>query len=513
MQYLETWRQLSTANRIAALAALAVTVLMISMLINTATKPPMALLYSGLDPSAAGEILEALEAMDTRSEVRGDAIYVPEPQRDATRMALAREGLPRQSQAGFEILDDLNGFATSSELFDATYWRAKEGELARTILATEGVKSARVHIAVPKKSAFVKETLSPSAVVTASMGRGQLDAGRAAAMRLVVALAVPGLAPDQVAVLDAAGGVILAPGPDDAGAVSGSRVTDREKVLEQDLVGLLEARVGPGNARVKVMLAVSEEQEVRHERVLDPERRILTSRESTESSEQGTDGAGVVTVASNLPDGDAASTTTPAQSKRNETSENTRFDVSEIRTETVTAPGALKRVHVAVLINDEPITAEDGSTTIAKRSEPELEALRNLVEAAVGFDASRGDVVTIESMPFNQPAPLGAAATKNAIQSFFSNNLMLMLQLLIPAAVSLILGLFVLRPLLTGAKTPLSVEATNAASPQAPALSAPIAATTATTLPVNDLQRLASEQRTAATAVLKNWLEQTEPSR
>lgn len=513
MQFVDAWRSLPVRGKAAAVGAFLVILLMLSLLGRAASTPSMALLYSGLDPSASGEILEALEAMDVPSDVRGDAIYVPETKRDATRMALARDGLPRQSQAGFEILDELSGFSTSTDMFDAAYWRAKEGELARTILAERGVRSARVHIAVPKRSAFTRDKIAPSAVVTAEMSRGRLDAKRAEAMRLLVALATPGLAPEQVAVLDAAGGVVLAPGGGDMAMLSGAGIDDRERALEHDLVNLLEARVGPGNARVKVALAVSDEQTVRHERSVDPERRALTTSETAEVSEQGTDGGGVVTVASNLPEGDAApAATAAAQSRRSENQSTSRYEISEVKTETVTMPGALRQVHVAVLINEPLAAGADPAAAPEKRSPEEIEALKKLVAAAVGFNEARGDVVTIESMAFDQPEPAGETATDGGVLDVVGDNLMPILQLAIPAIVSLILALFVLRPLL--ATTKPGAEAAPAPQGAAPQLAAAAVAAIPLTpaTPIDELQRIASEQRPAASAVLKTWLEQSEPA-
>lgn len=511
----EVWRKLSLRNKAIAIAAAIAIALALAALARAATAPRMALLYAGLDPSASGEILQALETMDIGAEVRGDAIYVPERRRDATRMALAREGLPRQSQAGFEILDDLKAFSTSSDMFDATYWRAKEGELARTIIAEQGVRSARVHLAMPKRSAFARKETAPSAVVTVRMAYGRLDSPRAQAMRLLVALAVPGLSPDKVAVLDAAGGVVLAPGESDQSRLALSATNEREKELERDLAEMLEARVGPGNVRVKVTLTVSDEQVVRRERVVDPERRALLSSETTQISEQGAEAAGVVTVASNLPEGDAAASAAPAQSRRNENSEAARFELSEVKTETVSMPGALRQVHVAVLVNEAPRPAEGGAEAPAPRSPEELEALRKLVAAAIGFSQARGDVVTIESLPFDAPAPAGSEAADDFLADAVARNLVPVLQLVIPALVTLILGLFVLRPLLSGGK---AGAASPAPAGQAPALAAepagaPPARIPQGAAPLEELNRIAAEQKDAASAVLKSWLEQPEPAR
>jgi flagellar M-ring protein FliF len=511
------WRRLSDRNKVVAIAAAVAIAISIAALTRAATTPRMALLYSGLDPAASGEILQSLEAMDVRSDVRGDAIYVPEDKRDATRMALARDGLPRQSQAGFEILDDLKSFATSSEMFDATYWRAKEGELARTILAENGVRGARVHLAIPKRTAFVRSQAAPSAVVTVRMSYGRLDVERARAVRLLVALAVPGLSPDRVAVLDAAGGVVLSPGESDDAQGTLNKTSDRERALEQDLVQLLEARVGPGNARVKVTLAVSDEQVVRQERLVDPERRALATRESTEISEQGSDASGVVSVASNLPEGDATTTTTPSQSQRNESTEAARYELSEVKTETVTMPGALKQVQVAVLINQLAETSAEAAPTPTPRTEAELESLRKLVAAAIGFNETRGDVVTIESLPFDTPEAAGSEATSDFFVTAIRPNLIPILQLVIPAIVTLVLALFVLKPLLSNtneAVTP-AMGAAPLSSPAgvAPAVAQLSAPSQKHDTPIDVLQRIAGEETGAASTVLKSWLEQSEPTR
>lgn len=514
MPLLKAWNDLPDRRKAMVMAAAIAIALAIAALAKAASTPRLSLLYAGLDPAASGEILQSLETMDVRAEVRGDAIYVPESLRDATRMALAREGLPRQSQAGFEILDDLKSFATSSEMFDATYWRAKEGELARTILAEPGVRAARVHLAIPKRSSFARAQAAPSAVVTVRMAQGRLDSRRAQAMRLLVALAVPDLSPDKVAVLDAAGGVVLAPGAGDETQASINKTNDREKALEQDLVEMLEARVGPGNARVKVTLAVSDEQVVRQERLVDPDRRALATSETSQISEQGSDAGGVVTVASNLPDGDATAATAPAQSRRNESSEATRYELSEVKTEIVTPPGALRQVQVAVLINQPSRTGAEDAQSPPARTNEELESLRKLVSAAIGYNEERGDVVTIESLPFDEPLADGTEATADAVADFLERNLVPILQLVIPALVTLVLALFVLRPLLSGggdaAPPSLAGDSVNPALNAAPAAAQIAAHPHAEATPLDQLQRVAAEDKGAASAVLKSWLEQPE---
>lgn len=499
------WNELSFSRKAILVGVLVTTLIVCAAVMNMATKPRMAFLYGGLDASAAGDVLSALEAMDVDAEVRGEAIYVPEPQRDALRMALARQGLPRQGQPGFELLDELNGFATTSEMFDAAYWRAKEGELARTLLATPGVKSARVHIAAPKSSSFTRRRRSPSASATITMSRGRLDMQQATAMRYLIALAVPDLQPEQVAVIDSVNGVILKPGAGDPMEIAEGEVGDRERRLEADLIDLLEARVGPGNARVTVSLDLDRERETVSERILDPESRVMMGQETTEMSESGTGGASAVTVASNLPDGEANGQQTPSSSSRSETNESTRFDISEVQRQREKMPGAISRVHVAVLVN-EPAPAE--GETAASRSDTELQSIRELVTAAVGFNEARGDVVTVKSMPFHEYQPVETPEESGGVMLFLQQNIMSILQIVIPALVVIVLGMFVLKPVLTQdiaggearALADLTAKAESGAPPQ---LAAP-------KTPLEELRAVSAADKEATATVLKSWLGETE---
>ena len=132
------------------------------------------MLYSGLDATAAGEVVAELEAEGVAFEVDGAAILVDSAARDRIRMALAAKGLPAGGPAGYEILDNLSGFGTTSQMFDAAYWRAKEGELARTITGSPDVRAARVHLANPVSQPFSR-TPAGSASVTVTMARGELE--------------------------------------------------------------------------------------------------------------------------------------------------------------------------------------------------------------------------------------------------------------------------------------------------------------------------------------------------
>ena len=166
--------------------------------------PGMALLYSGLEGTTSGEVIAALDQRTVSYEVRGDSIFVDDSQRDSLRMTLAAEGLPANGGSGYELLDNLSGFGTTSQMFDAAYWRAKEGELARTVLAMPEVKSARVHIAQAPTQLF-QEKGQPTASVTVVTAAGGLNPMQAKALRHLLQISSGQIVQPQKALTKAMG--------------------------------------------------------------------------------------------------------------------------------------------------------------------------------------------------------------------------------------------------------------------------------------------------------------------
>ena len=443
-QLVKVWSGLDMRRRvIAGLATVAMFVAILAMS-RMATTPSMTLLYAGLESSAAGDVVSALEQRNVPFEVRGGSIYVPSTQRDELRLTLAGEGLPMTGGRGYELLDSLNGFGTTSQMFDAAYWRAKEGELARTIVAGPFVAQARVHIAHSGTSPFQRRT-RPTASVSVVPAGASVTAAQANALRYLVVSAVAGLAVEDVAVIDANGRLI---GPaDDTGAPGNA--DDRAQRLRERVLRLVEARVGTGNAVVEVSVDTVTETESIRERRFDPEGRVAISTETEERSDSSQNqAAGDVTVASNLPDGGAAQGD-GSRAQASETRERVNYEVSETEHEILRAPGAIKRLTVAVLVNDLAGTDPQGNVTTVVRPAQELDALRDLVASAVGFQEDRGDIITIRSMELPAAEPPGTAATARMLNGF-ELDVMLLLQIAVLSVTALVLGIFVLRPILTG---------------------------------------------------------------
>ncbi len=438
------WNGLDARRRlIAGLSVLAI-IAAIYGISRVATEPDLAMLYSGLDAKAAGEVVAELEAEGVAFEVDGTAIMVDSASRDRVRMALAAKGLPAGGPAGYEILDGLSGFGTTSQMFDAAYWRAKEGELARTITGSPDVRSARVHLSNPVAQPF-QRTPAGSASVTVSMARGELGRDQAEAIRYLVSSAVAGVTPEAVAVIDAARGVVLA-GKDDALHGGRSSPDQRAETLRANIQRLLEARVGPGRAIVEVNVDADMESQTITERTVDPDSRVAVSSETEESADSSQGSTPSVTVASNLPDGDVGGNNGENKASSSKTTERQNFEISETRRERVIQPGQVRKISVAVMVDGITAPGADGKDAWAPRPPEEMETLRQLVQSAVGFDAGRGDTVTIESLQFTLPPDQGtlAEAAGSRFLELWGGRLA---QLGVLGAIVIALIVFVLRPM------------------------------------------------------------------
>jgi flagellar M-ring protein FliF len=440
------WERSDPRQRIVSVLAALAALLALGGLASVAMRPSMALLYAGLDQSASGAVVAALEARGVPYEARGDGIFVAEGERDRMRMALAADGLPESGAAGYELLDSLSGFGTTAEMFDAAYWRAKEGELARTILALPSVRKARVHLANPVRRAFSQGgTATASVVVTTA--NGALPASQAEAVRFLVASAVAGLDLQNVSVIDAERGVLLRAGDD--GSMMGANGETKAETLRRNVERLLAARVGVDSIMVEVSVDTDRNAEKVTERVLDPESRVAVHTDTEETSDESSGGGGNdVTVASNLPDGDVQTNgggASAANSTR--TRERVNYEVSEVLRERTRSAGDVRRISIAVLVDGITTIAPDGTISWAARPPQELEALSALVRSAVGFDEGRGDLLSIESMQFARVPDIGSEAAAGA-SGFFAANAMTLIQLAVLSLVVLALGLFVLRPMM-----------------------------------------------------------------
>ncbi len=511
------WAGLDPRRRLIAGLSLLAILAAVYGISRVATEPSLAMLYSGLDSVAAGEVVAELEAEGVAFEVEGTSIMVASAARDRIRMALAAKGLPAGGPAGYEILDNLSGFGTTSQMFDAAYWRAKEGELARTITGSPDVRAARVHLSNPVTQPFSRIPAG-SASVTVTMARGELDRSQAEAIRYLVSSAVAGVTPEAVAVMDAAKGVVLA-GKDDPLTGGPSSPNARAETMRRNIQRLLEARVGAGKAIVEVNVDADMDSQTITERTVDPESQVAVSTETEEKTESAQGSNPSVTVASNLPDGDAGGNKNESKSNANSSRERQNFEVSETRRERVILPGQVRKISVAVMVDGIIAPGADGKDAWAPRPPEEMETLRQLVQSAIGFDAARGDTVTLESLQFTLPPEAGALAERSG-SGFLAANGASLAQLGVLGAIVLALIFFVLRPMTS--RRPL-LELAELAGPRAfaaePRRQPQLAGGDLLDLPaqtVNKIERLrdviASRGEDSA-AVLRSWIESPDTRR
>lgn len=496
MNFLSNLKALPASRQLMLAAAVLGVVIAMTFMVQGAMKKPMALLYSGLDASVTGEIIDELEKRGTHYELKGDAIFVPQDDRDSVRFALARDGLPKQSVQGYELLDNVNGFSVTSEMYNAAYWRAKEGELTRTILAVPGIESARVHIGASLRSGFARSEPAQTASVTISTAH-DLTGSQAQGIQYLVALAVSGLNPDEVAVIDLNKGILAGPGIATA-EQPGVKAQSQESQLEQKILRLLEARVGAGNARVSVSVDVSHERQKTSAVTYDPDSRVVRRRTTGDVSETSGGTSGALTVSSNLP-----ASGSPSGSQSNSTtknsSESVSYEINETRTETEKLPGQVERVSVAVLVNDQVLGLDAAAADAATAKDQMVSNFRQLVTSAVGLDLSRGDNLTVEFMPFQVAPPAEMVTAPSLMDQLLDRYLWSGVQILVLGLVVIVLALGVVRPLLKQPKT-------QAVSMDDPNLLGSEAGTGTAADPFASLKDYALERQDDAAAILQEWL-------
>ena len=390
-----------------ALGALVIAILV--AIIFTFSKPQMTVLFSGLTDADAGAVVSELESMDVPVRVSGDGrtIYAPSGRVPRLRMLLAEQGIPAGGAVGYELFDDKSSLGLTSFMQDMTRLRALEGELSRTIQTLDTVESARVHLVLARRDPFSRERADPTASVVVRMrGARNLDGDQAAAIRHLVASAVPSLNPGRVSVMDARMGAVFAEetGPMAGAASVNGLQGEIEERLARAAESVLVPTLGAGRVAVRVNADLRTEREVRRSERFDPQETVLRSRQIIDETESAIEPNGdqPVTVEQNLPEADVGNTGGNAGSSSDiERSESvTNFEISSVRSEMVLEPGDVERLSVSVIVDNKRSVDEDGNVVFEPRTEQELAQIAGLVRSAIGFDASRGDVITVENMPF-----------------------------------------------------------------------------------------------------------------
>jgi flagellar M-ring protein FliF len=433
--------------------------------------PNYALLYAGLDPKDAAAVTQALQSTGTpfRLGADGASISVPADVLADTRLKLAAQGLPQGSTAGATSAQNDSPFGMS-DLAESTHYREMlETDLGNTIAGLQFVRAARVHLALPKPSAFIRDNHPASASVLLTLYPGrQLDSSQVQAIVHLVSSSVPDLDPAQVSVVDQQGTLLTVSDPNSPGAVGDAHmrlVTRMENSYAQRIETLLTPLVGAGRVRAQVDVALDFSQTEKASESYDGDKPALRS-EQTSSDTKRDDGNGQIAGAlSNQPPNTVAQPTaakpnagTPpaANAAASNTASATPSDSSSSATRNyelgrtishVTDPaGRLTRVTVAVVVDNKP--AADGKGKSIPLSTQELQHLTDLTKNAVGYDQQRGDSVTVINQAFSDDI---ATDTAPVAQPFWMRPGMLdLIKQGAGILIALLIAFGLLRPLLKG---------------------------------------------------------------
>jgi flagellar M-ring protein FliF len=376
-----------------------------AFLLWNALRTDWRILYADLDPDDARQIGQTLTQAQIPFDVAagGGILRVPAPQLDKARLATAPKGGVKSGRLGFELFDKPNWVGSE---FDeqVNYQRALEGELEHTVASLADVESARVHLVMLHDSLFREQERPAKASVVLKLRHRSLADGEPEAIRNLVASAVDGLAPERVVLVDAAGHLPF--GPKTAEAVRLSA----EQALEEKLIATLEPVTGVGNVRVSVTLGYDDAATEQTDETYDPDQSATLSVQRTEQTAGNQPvAAGIPGTASNAPNSQALpvypTQTTPPQTAKSEAS---TYGVSKTVRHVVENPGRVRRLTAAIVVNDRLMQPASKGKAAAwqPRSADELRNLTTIAQAAVGFDAQRGDMLTVQDLAFDDNRPL-----------------------------------------------------------------------------------------------------------
>jgi flagellar M-ring protein FliF len=425
---LALWQQLGLNQRVSlAVAALAVAGGLIAVVLWS-RRPDYQLLYARMGDKDSAAVISYLQGQNIPHQISagGATVAVPADRVYKLRMDLAAKGLPSGEGVGFEIFDK-GQFGLSDFVQRTNYLRALQGELARTIGQLSGVRAARVMIVQPENRLLLTDSgVKPTASVFVDMGGSRLEVEQVNAIRHLVANAVQGLGPDQVAVVDNRGRVLsedLKQDPTLGTASSQMRYKQQvEDYLSRKVESMLAQVIGPGQAVVRVSAEIDTEATSITAEKYDPDGQVVRTQTSTEDVNNVTEsrsGGGVVGVSANVPEkaanAEQVASRPVSNSEQNRKNRTTTYEINRTLTNTTRNPGTVKNVTAAVLIAQRPPLAVAAATPPAEGAAPaapqprprtaeELAALRQVVVNALGLKAEAGEsldnVVTLQEVPF-----------------------------------------------------------------------------------------------------------------
>lgn len=467
------FNDLPPQRKLGLMVALAAVIALVVGSVMWAQAPDYRVLYGNLSDSDGGAVLEALQQQNIPYKTGpGGAIMVPSAMLYDARLKLAAEGLPKGGAVGFELMDTQK-FGMTQFQENVNYQRALEGELTRTISTISAVQGARVHLAIPKRTVFVREEQKPSASVLLSLHPGRtLDKAQVAGIVHLVASSVPEMPPANVTVIDQNGNMLTSGA--NAGVHTGLDSSQLEylRQVEQDYVrrieGIISPITGANNIRAQVTadldFSMTEQTAETYRPNPGPEQSSIRSQQTSESyAEGGQNAAGVPGALSNQPPGAATAPITAAgrptggtQTTTTATTANTplhkesttNYELDKTISHTKLPVGSIKRLSVAVVVNNKAVKDKRGKLSYQALGKDEMTQIQNLVKEAMGYSEARGDTLNVVNAPFDlaesqEAAPLPLWQDP-ALQSLAKD----VFKYLVIAGVLLFLVLGVLRPMM-----------------------------------------------------------------
>ncbi len=443
---------LGAARLMAMVAVTAALIGFFAFVIIRVTTPQMTTLFTDLSTEDSSAIIKDLERQAIPYELRNDGavIMVPKDKVTRLRMKLAEGGLPKGGGVGYEIFDKSDALGTTSFVQNINHLRALEGELARTIRAIDRIQAARVHLVLPERPLFSRETPEPSASIVVRV-RGSLEPQQIKAIRHLVASAVSGLKPQRVSIVDEAG-QLLADGEagDNENVAGDERRNAYEKRLRNEVEAIVSSVVGAGRARVQLSADFDYNRITQTSDKFDPEGRVLRSSQTREESSATTDNSGQVTVNNELPGNQRPDGASAAKDQSKKTEETNNYEISHTTKTEVTEAGRVNRISVAVLVDGAYAKNEKGEMVYQERSKDQLDRIATLVRSAIGFDQKRGDQVEVVNLKFAElPAvpPIAEPTGLLGMLQFTKDDVMYVIELGVMMLLSLVVLFMVIRPL------------------------------------------------------------------
>ncbi|MFT9221596.1 flagellar basal-body MS-ring/collar protein FliF [Gluconobacter oxydans] len=438
--------------RLAALGGVGVAMLvLLGVLVLHGVNATNGLLYRDLEAHEAGEIVEQLAKahIKYRLQDQGSTIMVPDDDVARARLLLAQSGLPSGGSVGYEIFDKGNSFTATQFEQTINETRALEGELERSIRLIHGVRNARVHLVLRHRELFSTDEQNAQASVLLSMDGGRrLDEESIAAVVNLVSAAVPGLDAHNISLIDNRGHVLLKQG--EGNSNGGQSAEEQRQLIEQriarEVEDLLGSSLGPGHVRVEANVTMNNDHVRETQENYDPDQQVLRSQQTKTEKSINTQGSTNTTVSNNLPNANAGQQQNGSQSNRQEQTNN--YEISKTVRTLVQDQPRIARISMAVMVDGISQSDGKGHASWQPRNQEELGRLTALTKSAVGFDQSRGDVVTVMSMKFTDMDMEMKPETPGWSKFFTHSNQMEAIRFGLFAACLAMVLFFVVRPLL-----------------------------------------------------------------